>query len=264
MVSQRNRIIDDVIKYLESIGLCVNIGKTKARGNHGIFMRNKNGYRIDISKDIQESDYLSTIMHEFAHYLHYENDSSLKSLGFIFENFTQDLHEELINVTVNSISKDFASNLFSAKQDITNEITVLSNDLKSAYPNFKRSEKLKSIENKLPFKYKYLLRYDRVKIFNKIYSIEKLSSYDDLSDEEVKYITLKSKQRILSRINSKIRRLNKYYNNLSELFARFIAVYSLDKNTSFKIAPNCTKIMDSALSDNKFEHLKNLINIIKK
>ena len=110
MVSEGNRIIE-LVKYLSTLGISVNIGKNRARGHKGIFMHCSTDYRIDISKDISQEEILSTLLHEFAHFVHYRYDKGLKSLAFVFDVFSDDLREELIKITVLDISKDFASKL---------------------------------------------------------------------------------------------------------------------------------------------------------
>ena len=83
MVSERDRILN-LKNYLRTFGVDINIGKTKARGNKGIFIGRKNSYRIDVSRDISEDKIFPVIIHEFVHYVHYIYDSSLKSLEFVF------------------------------------------------------------------------------------------------------------------------------------------------------------------------------------
>ena len=73
MACERNRII--VLKeYLSSLDINVNIGKNKARGHKGVFMRSFNNYRIDISDNVPEENVISVVLHEFAHYIHYSGD----------------------------------------------------------------------------------------------------------------------------------------------------------------------------------------------
>ena len=220
MADKRDRIL--VLKeYLSSLGISVNIGKNKARGHKGIFMRRFNNYRIDISKELSEDKMLPVVLHEFGHYIHYTYDSSLKNLDFIFGEQSEELREELIKITVQEVPKDFASALYSKKKQLNTEIKALSDNLKQIVPDFKLSERNKSIEKNMSMPIKYLTKYDNVKFLNKVYSLSKLKELN-LSDKENLYLIIKSKQRALNRINSKINRLNRYYNNPSELFARFL------------------------------------------
>ena len=236
MVSKRNRILE-LKEYLSALGISVNIGKNKARGHRGVFMHNFNDFRIDIAKNIDEEGVLSTLLHEFAHYIHYSYDKNLKSLSFVFEDFSDDIREELIKVTVEEVPKEYASKLYQAKQDINNDIKLLSADIKINYPLFKITEKNAEIEKTLPLPLRYLLKYDNVKYFNQILSVEKIDEDCSLNEVQKKYIKLKSKQRALKRINSRISRLNKYYNNNSELFARFVGAYYMKPDLTKRLAP---------------------------
>ena len=219
MVSERNRSLE-LKEYFLKLGIDINIGKTKARGHRGVFMHGFNNYRIDISKNLDEPSVLSTMLHEFAHFVHYKYDKNLKSLDFVFGDLTDDIKEELIKVTVQEIPKDFASELYNLKNSINDEIKNLLTQMKISMPDFKLSENNKEIERTLPNPIKYLLRYDNVKYFNRLYSVNNIESEYNLTETQQTYIKIKSKQRALKRINSKISRLNKYYNNNSELFAR--------------------------------------------
>lgn len=201
MVSQRNRIIN-LVNYLETLGIIVNIGKNKARGNKGFFKVVNNNYRIDIANNLTEDAILRVLVHEFAHYVHYKNDKSLKSLDFILPNLNDDLHEELISLTVESIPKESIKPLFDIKERLEDE-------LKTTQSSF----------------------------FNNI------------------------KQRQLRSINSKIQRLNRYYNSYTELFARSMEIYVLENDKFSKKAPLLKKLYDSELSKKQNLELSNFIKI---
>lgn len=181
MACERNRILD-IVQYFESLGIEVNIGKNKARGNKGFFKACNKNFRIDIAKGQSEETILKTLVHEFAHYVHYNYDKTLKSLDFIIDE-NDELTEELIKLTVESIPKNSIAPIFKAKEEIKSEIS-------------------KSSLN--PFKLNFL-------------------------------------QKELRRINSKISRLNRYYNSPTELFARSIETYLLNRDTFIKNAPNLAK-----------------------
>ncbi len=256
MACERNRILILILKeYLSSLGISLNIGKNKARGHKGIFMRSYNNYRIDISDNVLEDNIISVVLHEFAHYIHYLGDRTLKSLDFFFDNFNDDIKEELIKITVNEVPKDFASALYTKKNVLSEEIKTLVKNIKCYEPNFKLSEKHKEYE-RISYPFRYLLKYDRVKFDGKLYSVDKLNDYP-LSEEEILYLLIKSKQRAISRINSKISRLNKYYNSPSELFARFIASYYTNPEYTSEAAPLATSVIRK--SDNPY--IKKLNNI---
>lgn len=181
MACERNRILETT-QYLESLGIEVNIGKNKARGNKGFFKAYDKNFRIDIAKNQSEETVLKTLVHEFAHYVHYTYDKTLKSLDFIIDE-DDELTEELIKLTVDSISKNSIAPIFKAKEEIKAEIAKSSLNI---------------------FKQKFL-------------------------------------QKELKRINSKISRLNRYYNSATELFARSMEAYILNREVFLKKAPNLAK-----------------------
>ncbi len=259
MACERNRILE-LTNYLSSLGIDINISRTKARGHNGIFMHKLNGFRIDISKNLSEEDIVPVMLHEFAHYVHYSYDKNLKSLDFIFGKLSDEQREELIKITVQKVPKEFAQKLYSVKDKVNKEIQLLSKKIKVTHKDFKLSESFKPIEKNLSNPLKYLLKYDRIKYFNKIYSVDKLDEDFSLNDTEINYIKLKSKQRYLKRVNSKINRLNKYYNNPTELFARFIELYYTNQDEAKKLAPMlCLKMKESKLP--AFEKINKIMGI---
>ena len=146
MASKRNRIIE-IKNYLESCGVTINIGKNKAQGHTGFFKASKNTYRIDIAKGLAEDDILKALAHEFAHFLHYSYDKTLKSLDFVFPN-TDEYIEELIKITVENIPKNNAKQLFDIKDNIQNEIQQISLKIKNIYPDFKENKDYSLLEEK--------------------------------------------------------------------------------------------------------------------
>lgn len=262
MACERNRIVV-LTQYLQSLGIDVNIGKNKARGNKGVFIGAKNKYRIDISKNLEEDKILSVIVHEFSHYVHFCYDKTLNSLEFIFDDYDEEIEEELINITVLSVPKDVASKLFDTKETLKKEIKELSALIKSNYSDFKLSTPLLPLERSLKIPVKYLLKYDRIRVFNKIYSIEKLKEdFEYLSEIQIAYIMIKSKQRMLKRINSRISKLNKYYNNPTELFARFAEYYFLKQEEALKIAPKATQLMNMVIDYDKIPELTHFSKLL--
>lgn len=254
MACQRNRSIE-LADYIASFGIDVNIGKNKARGNKGIFINKNNSFRIDISKSIEDDNSIIKILiHEFAHFVHSKYDKTLKSLDFAFGNFDEEIQEELIKITVEEVPKTTAKELFDIKNNLNSEIKDISKNIKSAIPGFKLSEPCKIIEKSLPLYAKYLLKYDRVRFFNRIYSINEI---EDLKEEQIAYIKLKSKQRYLRRVNSRISKLNKYYNQPTELFARFAEVYYTNPELALKLAPkSCIKFKENITNSNIQEFTK--------
>ena len=235
MVSERNRVIE-LKEYLSSLGICVNIGKTKARGNNGVFMHRFDNFRIDVSGKVKQEEILSVILHEFAHYIHYSYDKTLNSLDFIFSNYDDELKEELIKITVNEIPKDFAVALYSEKDKLKSEIKELSAKIKIFHPDFKLAQTSSCLDKLINYPLKYLLKYDRVKYLGKLYSVHELDDYK-ISEDAKLYLLIKSKQRAVNRINSKISKLNRYYNSPSELFARFLESYYTKSVYTKSVAP---------------------------
>ena len=115
---------------------------------------------------------------------------------------------------------------------------------------------------------KYLLKYDKVKVwhglFLKTYSIENIKKeFPLLPDAAIAYIKIKSNQRYLKRINNKIHRLNKYYNTLTELFARTLEMYVFEKEKINELAPNITNLLNNTINSEKIIQLNNFIKMLK-
>lgn len=208
MASQRNRLLE-IISYLESLGIKVNCGKNKARGNKGFFRVNGNNFRIDIAEKLSEEEILKVLVHEFAHFVHYRYDKSLQSLSFIIKTREDEQFlEELIQLTVHTIPKKSIAPLFEIKEQLQAELKEVKS---SSIPN--------------------------------IYQLE-------------------SKQKALRRINSRINRLNKYYNSPTELFARSMELYVTDRSLFVNKAPMLLQDYDEAISQNKIPELANFIKIL--
>lgn len=236
MAGKRDRFIE-LVRYIESLGVQVNIGKNKARGNKGIFCHRGAVYRIDISKNIDLESAYATLLHEFAHFVHYKYDKTLKSLNFVFENLSDEENEELLNVTIQNVPKEFAQSLFDLKQQYRDENKILSDKIKQAYPDFKPSEKYRKIERGLMFSF-------------------------SLSEIQTSYIKLKSNQKNIARINSKINKLNKYYNQPSELWARFFELFFTDLSLAEKVAPLITKRFSNILKENRVYEFSEIYKIL--
>ena len=256
MVSQRNRIID-IINYLESCGIKINIGKNKAIGNRGFFKVSNNSYRIDVAKNLDDDSIIKTLSHEFAHFIHFQYDKTLNSLNFIFDE-NDDVTEELISATVLTIPKKDITPLFNQKTSLEREILNLKSKLKLFPDNYK------TIENKIKkTNLKYLLNYDNVKIIEgfkfKLYTVNALSYDNDVN----LLLHLRSKQRLLKKVNSKISKLNKYYNSPTELFARSFELFITNSNSLKTNAPIVYSFYDDALRENKIPLLTNFVNLFK-
>ena len=208
MVSERNRIIN-IINFLESLDIKINLGKNKARGNKGFFSSKADIFRIDIAKGLSEKESLRVLVHEFAHFIHYKHDKTLKTLDFLLNPFTDEMLEELLQLTVDSIPKETIKPLFNTKEALINEINELER-----------------------------------KNFNIITNLE-----------------LKTKLKLLNRINARISKINRYYNSPTELFARSMEVFMLD-NKAFKLkAPILYTIYSDFISNKKDSVLTDFFNI---
>jgi len=261
MAGQRNRIIE-LADYISSFGIDVNIAKNKARGNKGVFIRTNKSFRIDLNKSIKdEESSIKILLHEFAHYVHSVHDKSLKSLDFAFGKLDNNILEELIQITVQEVPKDSAKMLFDKKEEINSQIKEISAKIKNIYPDFKISSDYKTLEKNLPLYAKYFLKYDRIRVFNNLYSVECMDEqFPELNEEQKNYIKLKSKQRSLRKINSKITKLNSYYNQPTELFARFVELYYTNPLITKKIAPISCKKFEETLLSKKIPELTNIEN----
>lgn len=262
MVSERNRVLD-LSLYLKSLGIKVNVGKNKAFGNKGVFKAVKDVYRIDIAKGQSEESVIRTLAHEFAHYVHYQYDKTLKSLDFIFPD-DDEILEDLINITVQTISKQSIKPFFEKKELLENEITTLKNELENLYPNLKLIDYSKKIEQKIKnTSLKYLLKYDKVKVIEAflpvIYSIETIDAEKDIE----LYLKLVSKKRALKRINSKIARLNRYYNLPTELFARSFELYISEPLVLKNVSPRIFFTYEQIVSERKIILISDFVEKIK-
>ena len=105
MADKRNRIID-LCEYLESLGIQINIAKNKARGHLGFFKAQGQTYRIDVKKGLEDDAVLKTLAHEFAHFIHFQVDKKLLSLDSILGDVSDELLENILDITVRAIPKD--------------------------------------------------------------------------------------------------------------------------------------------------------------
>lgn len=263
MACKRNRIID-LIEYIESCGVQVNIGKNKAQGNKGFFKVINGTFRIDISKGLSDDVVIRTLVHEFSHYLHYINDKTLKSLEFFAGENWDILIEELIELTVEAIPKASIAPLFEAKDKTLIDIKLLETHLLEINPNYFEEKNTKRLEKELEKAgYLPLLKYDRVKILGLLgYKLITIDNVINISHEAELYLKMKSKERYLKRINSRISRLNKYYNSPTELFARAMEMYVFNRDKVFQKAPEFFSIVERVVVTKKIPELNRLLQIL--
>lgn len=276
MDSKRNRMknIDPqlllMIDFVKSLGLRVNTG-TKARGHQGFFMHN----RIDISSVISDERKKEVLVHEFAHYIHHkiepnviQNHGSLKVL-FQFED-VKILEKELFEVTRFVDRNTALQRLYTKREEALNEIKQLDKQIKLHYPEFKRSYPFKPFDSALKkTDAVYLLKYDRVKVktgffkSTQEYSVKTFEKDFPQFNEHIKtYVLLKSQQRLLKRISSRIGRLNRYYKRPSELFARFVQGLYADKSFVGQIAPNAFYQFNKLLNEGYYYELGDFLEIL--
>ncbi|MBE7711474.1 MAG: hypothetical protein E7Z92_04970 [Cyanobacteria bacterium SIG31] len=267
MASKRDRIIG-LKEYIESLGIKVNINKNKAQGNKGYFKVYDKCYRIDIAKGLSEEQIISALVHEFTHFVHYKYDNKLETLNFILGEYDDCITEEMIKITVDSISKKSIEPLFLAREQLNKEIKELQKQITNFDSKYKINKCSKSLENSIKkSRYKHLLKHDRVKVYGLLscnfYSIESLEKCKELSEIEINYIKLKSKERAKRRISSKISKINKYYNSTTELFARSIELYAQDKDKFRNNYPKLYKKLDFAVQNNLVPELTKILNLIQ-
>ena len=257
---------DRIINYLNSLSIDVNIGKNKAGGNNGFFRAGRDRYRIDVAKGLSKEAEIKVLVHEFAHYVHYCYDKNLKDLSFIFRDLSPELMDELISVTVESVNRDDIKPLFIKKDELSDKIKTYHEYIESKMGKFSINKPFNDIEKCLKkSNYRYLLKYDRVKVRDafgiKIYSVDELEKYE-LEECVKNYLLLKSAQRMLRRINSRISRLNRYYNNPSELFSRAIERYVLTPDSLMKNHKDLYNVLNEVVESGKIEVLTNFIKIL--
>lgn len=254
----------ELIRYISSLGIEVNT-VTKARGNKGFF---KVG-RIDVSKNLDDYNAIRVLVHEFAHYINYNIDSSLNNLEVLFGYDNKKLRNELISVTELVDKHALCSKLTIERDKLSTEIKSLADNIKSEYPDFSLTSNFKEFRRYSRFSdIAYLEKYDRVKVNNmlssKIYSISTLKQdFPDIKDEFVAYLTLKSKQRKRAKISRRINKLTKYYNEPCELFARFIEGMFIDIDMVKNIAPTAFEQFLSLYNKNHYKGLREVFSIIR-
>ena len=133
------------VRYLRTLGIEVHT-TTKARGHQGFFCNN----RIDISKNTPENRVIPTLMHEFAHYIHFQLEPDMPKTGGTFQAlFKSDnpiLAAELFKVTNFVDESSLCIRLMEHKERIKEKISEYDKIIKKYYPKFRRSQKFKEFE----------------------------------------------------------------------------------------------------------------------
>ena len=257
----------ELIKYFKDLGLTVNT-RTKARGHQGFFLKD----RIDISKNVSEERVVPTLLHEFAHYVHYQLEPKMNITGGSFKTlFGEDspkFEQELYKVTNFVDENSLCVKLFEHKDRIKVLIREYESIIKSEYPDFMRSKPFKQFDKYIKKSdARYLLKYDRVRVVSgfwrktsRLLSVSNLEKdFPDMPSAFAAYIRLRSAQRKQSRVSARINKLHKYYMKPNELFARFIEGLYLDKEWVKALAPYTTEKFYQKLKEGKFKDLEPVI-----
>ena len=267
MACERNRVIE-LTKYCNKLGITINTGKNKARGNKGFFRTDSKSYRIDISKDLPDSDKIRVLLHELVHYIHFVNDKSLKSLNFIFNNPA--LYEaDLLKLTVDSVPKSFAQELFNQKNSLKSEIKNYTDKIKREYPDANFNDLSNNLKKEISKSdLKYLLKYDAVKILSgfsiKKYELDNLEKdFPNTKQSCYDYLRLCSLKRNLNRINSKISRLNRYYNSPTELLARSFEYFIFEPDKMKLLTPKLYEYYENIIKKNDVKLLSDIVKIFE-
>lgn len=235
----------ELIKYFRSLGIEVHTS-TKARGNLGFFLKN----RIDISKNIPPHRVVPTLIHEFAHYVHYGIEPEMHRTGGSFKALFGEenplFEQELFKVTNFVDENSLCIKFYEHKDRIKKLIKEYEAEIKKDYPDFQRSKKFKVFEKYIKkSKARYLLKYDRVQIVGgffkrkaEVYSVANVENdFPNMPKAFAFYIKLRSAQKKQAKISARINRLKKYYTKPCELFARLVEGVYLDKEWVCALAP---------------------------
>lgn len=268
--NRSNATKSSLVKFFRSLGLTVNT-TTKARGNLGLYTKN----RIDISKEIDEERVVPTLVHEFAHHIHYKIENLDISKGGSLEKIfnTKDVDEirqELVELTNSTDYDKRADVLNRLKERTSNNIKRLQYLIKEEYPEFQRSKAFKEFDKYIKnSNAKFLLKYDIVRIREgfffpkaKVISISTLEKdFPQMPKAFINYIRLKSEQRKQSRITKRMNKMGKYYLKPTELFARYVQNYFCTPDEVRKKTPNATKRFEELLKQGYYFELKDLFEL---
>ena len=256
-------IKDELIKYISSLGLTVKT-VTKARGNKGFF---KEG-RIDVSKTLDNNSALKVLVHEFAHYVNYKLDKKLKNLEVVFGVDNEQIREELLNVTRFVDDNAHCRILNAEREKLKLKIKYMTDTIKNIYPKFSLSDDFKEFRRYARWSdLRYLEKYDRVKVQSwfsyKIYSLTNVRrDFPEIPDVFVDYLNLKSQQRKRAKISRRIAKLNKYYSEPCELFARFVEGLYIDAERVKELAPNAYNYFVELYDKNHYQGMREMFSIL--
>ncbi len=259
----------EFIKFLTNLGLDVNM-HTKARGHQGIFRNN----RIDISKRVENDRKIAVLAHEFAHYIHSKIEPDMSKthghLEVLFQtNEINIIEKELLELTLH-VDKNASMEIFKIrKKELIAEIKMKENQIKQFYPKFTQTNEFKEFNKYIRnSKAKYFLRYDKVKFITpflrreEIYCLENIrKDFPTMSEPFVLYLQMTSLKRKRAAISRRMNKYKKYYAQPTELFARFIESFFIDKTLAANVAPATTERFFNLLNQNYYFELKNLFHL---
>lgn len=263
----------NLVDFLRSLDIEVKTN-TKARGNNGLYQKN----RIDIAKGLNDEKAISVLVHEFAHHIHYKIDEDFVkkggSLSTLFNTYETDvIKKELINVTKTVDTNSRLKIFLDAKGETAKTIKGMQSAIQRDFPSFQRSKKFLEFESYIKNSdAKYLLKYDAVKLAHgfffkkeRILTVKNLENdFPDMPKAFQLYIKLCSMQRRQSKISRRINKLNKYYEQTTELFARFVQGYFSMPDTITAVAPTTVNRFLELLECGYYRELKDLFEIFGK
>lgn len=259
-----------VINYLRSLNIEVHTN-TKARGNNGIYMKN----RIDVQRGLSEEKAVEVLIHEFAHHIHYGIDKDFNKNGGTLEtlfniNDASEIKKELTNL-ISLIDKNAKLEILTnAKNEVSEKIKGMQKVIKRDYPGFLRSKKFPEFEKYVKNSdARYLMKYDVVRI-KKGFWVKKdivLTAknpeihFPDMPVAFQLYIKLCSLQRKQAKISRRINKMRKYYEKPTELFARFVTGYFLNEDYIRDKAPVTFERFLYLLKKGYYNELKDFFEI---
>ncbi|MEI7475189.1 MAG: hypothetical protein WCK67_10485 [bacterium] len=261
----------DFIKFLQNEGIIVKTN-TKARGNLAICFSN----RIDISQKVDKERRIAVLAHEYAHKIHFDMEkkglSNGGSLEKLFNLKNIDIIKKELLLITHFVDKNSLFLPFKDKKVLLDkEISNLELIIKKEYPDFKKSKEfiiavkqLKKVNSDLV----YLLKYDRIRIKGGLFKKEKFYSIETLQkdfplipDYLNAYVRLLSLQRQYKRLYNHKNRADKYYKKPTELFARYVEGFFLDKDKIIELSPFTTPIFLNLLEQGYYGNLKKLFEM---
>lgn len=259
----------ELIKYFKSLGIEVNTS-TKARGHQGFFLNN----RIDISKNVKEERFVPTLLHEFAHFIHFQIEPSVNRTGGTLEkifNSTNPIYQkELVRVTQFVDESSRLVKLYEMRDKLKVLVKQQELIIKEDYPEFQRSKSFKEFEKFIKRSdARYLLKYDRVKLMegfwkpkSRVITIDSIEKdFPQMPKAFIACIRLKSLQRKVAKVSARINKYKKYYERPTELFARLVEGLYLDEEWVRALAPETTDKFFELLNSGYYGELRDVLKI---